>query len=191
MDDIIINLFSIVFTLSFGIAFLSWGIYQVKTGKMVAKNTKNPIDEPKQVGMLFIMLSLAAFFITFVQLKIILSLTLGADFVILCYILGLSEFSFLLAAAIYGFKNHRIFGIKNTGSLKKLSEKFSSIFNFSLVLISLGILILYIPMTTTFLSIDNLAFINNCFPIGMTIITVSVLSVALISCIISIKATKK
>ena len=37
----------------FGIAFLCWGIYQIKTGKMVAKHHDYTVDEPREIGVLF------------------------------------------------------------------------------------------------------------------------------------------
>ena len=33
-----------------GLAFIGWGIYQIKTGKMVAKNRAYQVDEKREVG---------------------------------------------------------------------------------------------------------------------------------------------
>ncbi len=51
----------LIFAIIFGVigaAFLGWGIYQIKTGKMVAKRRYPPIDEPREVGHLFVYLGI-------------------------------------------------------------------------------------------------------------------------------------
>ena len=54
MDLIILSIIAGII----GAAFLSWGIYQIKTGKMVAKNRVFAVDEPREVGVIFVYLGM-------------------------------------------------------------------------------------------------------------------------------------
>ena len=49
-----------IISLTLGIVFIAWGIYQIKTGKMVAKNRKYAVDEPREVGVLLLLLAFMA-----------------------------------------------------------------------------------------------------------------------------------
>lgn len=128
MENIIISIISAVI----GVAFLGWGIYQLKTGKMVAKRSKYPVDEPRQVGVLFLMLSFVAFWFTVVAG--FNELIPNFDIAIANYILMIALSIFVVSIVCYGLKKHRIFGVKNTANVAKYVKKYYVIVNLTFLL---------------------------------------------------------
>lgn len=123
-------IFSIL-ALLFGIAFVCWGIYQIKTGKMVAKKRKNPIDEPREVGAIFIVLGLNLalyfapyFYATFSTPLTDLWIFANEMAIFTATPLAILNTGFFLAIAIYAFKEHRILGLKSDKTTKKAIGKF-------------------------------------------------------------------
>ena len=150
------NLIIASITFLFGAAFLSWGIYQVKTNKMVAKNAKNTVDDPKQVGMLFTLIGIVGFWLTFVFLSQYFS-PKPSEFLelismIIGYVVVAIIFISVLSFIIYGFKNRRIFGFKNTLKIQKYTQKYYKIINTAL-------LVTLFSSTAIFLFGKNLPFL--------------------------------
>ena len=131
-----------IFAVVFGVVFLSGGIYQIKTDKIaLAKAAKGvAVDEPRQVGVMLVMLSLMGFFMTYVLASsAIAGEVISNDIVrLLGYFVGGVEIAFCAIAAIYGIKNKRIFGLKNTGKMKEVVAKCSIPFGVALICAGLG-----------------------------------------------------
>lgn len=139
MEDILF-IITVVLALLFGIAFFSWGVYQIKTGKMVAKRAKKPVDEPKQVGILFLFVSLACFWVTYVCSMNYFKIEPAP---LVSLIFAAVELGFCLTAAIYGLTKKRIFGFKNTNKIAKYVKKYYIAVNISLLVAMTGILALF------------------------------------------------
>ena len=139
MDNLVFLIVAII-TLLFGLAFLSWGIYQIKTGKMVAKRAKNPVDEPKQVGMLFIYVSLVGFWLTYIFMTAFLSADPAPAISIIFMAISAG---FVMTAAIYGLIRKRIFGIKNTVKVAKNVRKHYATVNVATLIMVLAFLTLF------------------------------------------------
>lgn len=137
--DNVTKIITFVIAALVGAVFLYWGIYQLKTGKMVAKRAKKPIDEPKQVGLTFIMLGFAGICLAFICANFAPLLT---TVISLLFLLPCSLFFILIA--IYGFKYQRIFGIKDTPKLHKIVQKFYKAINVLFIVISAAIISLVI-----------------------------------------------
>ena len=121
-------IFTSIFAAIFGALFLYWGIYQIKTGKMVAKNTKNPIDEPREVGVIFAiigMLGLSLAVILFTNNPVLVLphffQKLAAGFMTSA---TAATFVTMFACSLVGLKKHRIFSVKSTKSIDKIVKKF-------------------------------------------------------------------
>ena len=140
----------ILFFILVSIVFAWWGIYQIKTNKMIAKNAKYPVDEPREVGILFIGISIAF---------LIPTLRFGADDLIKIGLLSestievveifcISAFALLLLMAIFFFAksllSRRIFGLKSNKILDKLTKKYYLPVNLSIIFfyVFLGIAII-------------------------------------------------
>ena len=139
MNDII-SLIITILTLLFGVAFLSWGIYQIKTGKMVAKRVKNTVDEPKQVGVIFVFVSLIGFWLAYNYLVLFFS---SDPSVIFNLLFAAIEIGFVTTAAIYGLIKKRIFGFKNTGKIKKNVSKYYLVVNVAMLISVLSVFALF------------------------------------------------
>lgn len=119
-----------LFLLLVSIVFAWWGIYQLKTGKMVAKNLKYPVDEPREVGLFFLGISIA-FLIPTLRLGagyLLLSGHLPESAVDIVDISCIVAFALLLLVAIFfstkSLFSRRIFGLKSDKILDKLVKKF-------------------------------------------------------------------
>ena len=122
------------------IAFLSWGIYQIRTGKMVARYAKSPIDEPREVGVIFLLISALALWITILTAAMFFFPDPTALFYLsgmLFELLGSTILGSIAIALIcigtIGIKNHRIFGLKNLPKVKKLTQKYYLLTDISLI----------------------------------------------------------
>ena len=116
----------------FGICFVSWGIYQIKTGKMVARNRKNPIDAPCEVGALFLTLGLnmSFYFAPLFCATFSTPLTsfwkfMNEAIIFLAPLLAILNTAFFLFVALYAFREHKLFGLKSDKNTKQAIEKFS------------------------------------------------------------------
>ena len=111
-----------------GLAFTGWGIYQIKTGKMVAKNRAYPVDEPREVGVLFsyigilgIVMMLNLLFhsesveIPYEAVKIIEKISVGT---------GLFGTFLLIIIGTYDLIKKRVFSIKTTPKTKRAIKKY-------------------------------------------------------------------
>lgn len=145
-----------IITLVAAISFLSWGIYQIKTGKMVAKRKKKPVDEPRQVGVLFLFVSLACFWIIYANIMNYLTLEIAP---IVNLIFAAIEMGFCITAAIYGLVNKRIFGFKNTDELKKYVRKYYTAVNIALLVAMLSLLTIFSSLISPASAIAYVLFI--------------------------------
>lgn len=135
-----------IITLIFGIAFLGWGIYQIKTGKIVAKHAKNTVDEPRQVGVFFIFISFIGFWATYICTAKFFEIdTIPVVNIIFVAV----EMGFLTTAAIYGLVKKRIFGFKNTAKISKNVKKYYVVINLSMLVAMLATLTLFSNMAKT------------------------------------------
>ena len=116
----------------FGACFIWWGIYQMKTGKMVAKKRKNPIDEPREAGLAFFVLGLNLLFFlapfilgnTF-DPETKLGLFMNQFAIISAPLLACLNTAFFALVAICGFRTKRIFAIKDIKRTELPVKKFS------------------------------------------------------------------
>lgn len=136
----LVFLIAAIITLLCGLAFLNWGIYQIKTGKMVAKRAKNPVDEPKQVGILFAYVSLIGFWLTYIFMTTFLSADPVPVISIIFIAIGAG---FIITAAIYGLIKKRIFGLKNTTKVAKNVRKYYITVNVATLVMVLAFLALF------------------------------------------------
>lgn len=130
--DILNCIFPIIIAL-FGACFIGWGIYQIKTGKMVARRVKHAVDEPREAGLAFVVLGLnLIFFLAPFLFSATTSFTpydsvgLFANMLAIksTPILACINTAFFVIMAICGFRNHRIFAIKDTKETKSSTQKF-------------------------------------------------------------------
>lgn len=119
------SIFFTIFLIIFGILFLGWGLYQIKTGKMVAKRKQPTIDEPREVGVLFSLLGILLF---------ILSLPTyfhdkpkdDRSLLSVIYLVGIAIFLiFFIYVFVYNLKNHRLFAIKKDKAINPLAKHYS------------------------------------------------------------------
>ena len=118
-----------IISLIFGAIFIAWGIYQIKTGKMVAKNRKYAVDEPREVGVLFTLIGLYGITIA---ISIISSnpdwQAASPIFEVITSICGIVCVAtgplFMFAIGIYELIKQRIFGVKTTPKTKSKIKKF-------------------------------------------------------------------
>ena len=148
------NLIIASITFLFGVAFLLWGIYQIKTGKMIAKRARNTVDEPKQVGALFIFVSLIGFWIAYMFLMTFLSIE---PISIVSIAFMAIEVSFVAATAIYGLINKRIFGFKKTPKVNKLVKKYYAAVNIAMLAVVASIVMLFSNMVA--LNANTIVFV--------------------------------
>lgn len=131
---------AIILTLLFGVAFFSWGVYQIKTGKMVAKRAKKSVDEPRQVGISFLFVSLACFWVAYILIMNYFSIEPTP---LISLIFASVEMGFCITTTIYGLVKKRIFGFKNTAKISKHVKKYYLTVNISLLIAMTGILALF------------------------------------------------
>ena len=120
-----------ILTLLLGIAFVCWGIYQIKTGKMVAKKRKNPIDEPREVGVIFLILGLNTIFYFAPYIYSLCAEPLTGPWIFANEMaiftatpLAILNTAFFLFISIYAFKEHKILGLKSDKTTKPSIGKF-------------------------------------------------------------------
>ena len=161
------------------IAFLSWGIYQIRTGKMVARYAKSPIDEPREVGVIFLLISALALWITILTAAMFFFPDPTAIFYLsgmLFELLGktiLGSIALaLICIGVIGIRSHRIFGIKTLSKIKPLIKKYHLLTNISLVatttLVSTAFIIgdsLSMPIIITFTILAALGIITTVTPL--------------------------
>lgn len=127
------------------ITFIYWGIYQIKTGKMVAFRAKRPIDSPREVGVIFILLGIESLFHYTPLFYSMISTPLTPLWIFTSelaifssHILAYVNTAFFLILAIYSLKTGRIFGIKSDKSTSPAVRRFlpfAIIFSFILALL--------------------------------------------------------
>lgn len=113
-----------------GASFIYWGIYQIKTGKMVARRAKKPIDAPREVGIIFIVLGLNLIFYIAPYLYSSLAKPLSDFWIFANEVVITSDIplailntAFFLSVSVYAFKDHKIFGLKKEKVTKEIIEK--------------------------------------------------------------------
>lgn len=116
----------------FGICFICWGIYQMKTGKMVAKRAKHAIDEPREAGLAFLVLGLNLLFYLapFILGNTLtpyddLGLFMNKFAILSSSALAIINTAFFATVALYGFRTRRIFAIKDAKNTKLPVQKFA------------------------------------------------------------------
>lgn len=106
----------------FGFVFFCWGVYQIRTGKMVAHRVKNSIDAPREVGLVFLVLG------TFLLIMPILAIIALFYSVFIAGVLFLLSFlipSILLTTVgIFNLIKKHIFTVRSDRYSKKLIKKF-------------------------------------------------------------------
>lgn len=115
-----------------GLCFTYWGIYQIKTGKMVARRAKKPIDAPREVGVIFITLGLNLVFYIAPYFHSSLAIPLSnlwifTNNVVVASAIPLSilNTAFFLFVSVYAFKDHKILGLKKEKNTKEIIEKYT------------------------------------------------------------------
>lgn len=149
---------------------------------MVAKRAKNPIDEPKQVGVLFTIIGVAAFWLAMFfeiysidpQSNSIIDLTAWIlKFGLLLVILG-----FVIYIVVYGFKKRRVFGLKNSPKIAKYTKKYYKIINWSILICMIAALVLFL--------------LGDIMPWILIIITASIIMITIIVAVsLMIKLSQK
>ncbi len=167
MNDLIITILLLVA----GASFLGWGIYQLKTGKMVARVKQPTIDEPRQVGALFAVMGVLLFLFavqtpTFED-KLSDSMR-GATF-----LLSIALFTaFILYTIAYNLRSHRIFAFKSDKSIAPLIKKFYKPVSVALIIDAIIFALLFFMRIFMDINSKNIPP----FPVLITIIVLSALS---------------
>lgn len=149
------------------IAFIVWGIYQIRTGKMVAKNAKFPIDEPREVGVVFLCLGIFGLFplcflipITWVVAWYGSSPTPPLPDYPILNLISMLVFSLpffvLLFFFIKSLKNERIFGVKSDNILRPLIKRYYCITDLGFIIATL-----FFPVAYIFSWCENLRFLSG------------------------------
>lgn len=115
-----------------GLCFIYWGIYQIKTGKMVARRAKKLMDAPREVGIIFIILGLNLIFYIAPYFYSSLANSLSNLWVFANNIviksalpLAILNTAFFLFISIYAFKDKKILGLKKEKNTKDVIEKYT------------------------------------------------------------------
>ena len=115
-----------------GLCFTYWGIYQIKTGKMVARRAKKPIDAPREVGVIFITLGLNLVFYIAPYFHSSLAIPLSNLWIFTNNVvvasaipLAILNTAFFLFVSVYAFKDHKILGLKKEKNTKEIIEKYT------------------------------------------------------------------
>ena len=145
--DISYLIFSII-SLIACLAFFSWGRYQIRTGKMVARLAVNPVDEPREVGMLFLAISFLTLWLTYLfammyffpSLPPIVSSITDVFGTLVVILLPLAA----IIAASLGIMRRRIFGIKPLPKIRPLIKKYYLLTNISTIILSVTLCVLFI-----------------------------------------------
>ena len=148
-----------------GLAFLSWGIYQIKTGKMVAKNRVFAVDEPREVGVIFMYLG-------------ILGLVLGVNFLLwgldsfnafsnetvhfpsvfamVAIAVGMCGPLLLIIFGIYDLVKKRVFSIKTMPRTKKMIKKYYLAIGLSKIMVGilapLGVILTFVAGVSNYVA---------------------------------------
>ena len=137
-----------------GLAFTGWGIYQIKTGKMVAKNRAYPVDEPREVGILFLYIGILGIVLMLNLLFHSKSIELPAEIVKImekvCLGVGLFGTLLLVIIGIYDLIKKRVFSLKTTpktrASIKKYYRPIGILSILAGIFIPAGIITLLYPI---------------------------------------------
>ena len=137
---------SFIISILFGITFLSFAIYQIKTGRAVSK-AEDPHEDPRECGFLFLILAFMAFGLTFVMLPQSFKFS---DFANTALMFISIIFAFVACLIIFmsgflGLRNHRIYTIKHDSKfikhnikLQKLVIKFYKFVGISEILLAVS-----------------------------------------------------
>ena len=177
-----------VIALVFGIAFLCWGIYQVKTGKMVAKRKGYSVDEPREVGVLFIYLGILGLVLSVnvarhiwgSAVPEIVSQIISYG----CLTVGLIGPLILFLAGLYNLKNHRIFSLKTAPKTRRSIKKYYPIVAISQIVS--GIFISVAVITMIFFPATSTTITGILFAIGI----IPIFIIAVLTTLIELRAKK-
>lgn len=135
-----------IIAILFGITFLGFAIYQIKTGKAVSK-ADDPHEDPRECGFLFLILAFMAFGLAFVMLSQAFKFPDSVDTIFMfvsmifafvaCFIIFMSGFLGLKNRRIYTIKHDAKF-IKHNIKLQKLVIKFYKFVGISEILLAIS-----------------------------------------------------
>lgn len=115
-----------------GLCFTYWGIYQIKTGKMVARRAKKPMDAPREVGVIFVTLGLNLIFYIAPYFYSSLAKTMSDVCVFANNVtiissvpLAILNTAIFLFISVYAFKDRKILGLKKEKNTKEIIEKYA------------------------------------------------------------------
>ncbi len=149
-----------------GAAFLSWGIYQIRTGKMVAKNRAFATDEPREVGVIFVYLGILGLVwaINFLLWRLdsfnVFSsarIHLPSIFAMVSIAVGMCGPLLLVIFGIYDLIKKRVFSIKTMPSTKKMIKKYYRAIGISKIMVGvlapLGVIFTFVPEISDYVSV--------------------------------------
>lgn len=105
---------------------------------MVAKRSRNCIDDPRQVGVLFVIVGLVGFWLAYIfgvryalpEQSTEISLIVN----VLSYTAVLGVMLFMIGIGFWGLKNQRIFGVKDVPKIRKYTKRYAKTVNLALII---------------------------------------------------------